>query len=104
MIEVNKMAKIHARVTMELEIPDEEMIRLVEANRLRKDDLCDVDLDCREGSIKSERFWKDGCVSSVDFSDDTGYIPSNWLLADALDSGLYEYNNWNTRTELRRKQ
>ena len=84
------MAKIHARVTIELEIPNEEFIKIVEAHKFQHkngaDDLNDVDLDFDE--LTAERFSKNG---TVNYSwDDVGYIPASWLLFDVFDSGLYD--------------
>lgn len=98
------MAKIHARVTLELDIPDEEFIKIVDESRVIitdacgcRDDLTDIDLDFEE--LTAERFNKNG---TVDYTwDDVGYIPSSWLLTDALNSGLYDndmYCNSNQTT------
>ena len=78
------MATIHARVTIQLEVPDEELHRIVkectdERGVVRDYDLLDKD------AIK---FLKDG---TIDLEwDDVGYIPSEWLTYDAVESGLYE--------------
>ena len=84
------MAKIHARVTLELEIPDDEFIKIVEAHKFKhsdgSDDLNDVDLDFE--TLTAERFSKDGKVNYT--WDDVGYIPGSWLMFDAFDSGLYD--------------
>lgn len=105
------MAKIHARVTLELEIPDEEFIKIVDESRVIitdaggcRDDLTDIDLDFEE--LTAERFSKNG---TVNYSwDDVGYIPASWLLFDALDSGLYDVDAYcgsgQTKIQLKEEQ
>lgn len=77
------MARIHARVTLEIEVPDEELRRIVEENDNGVGYVNDYDLTPED----AERFLKAGKVDP-DW-DDPGYIPSNWLMFDAVDSGLY---------------
>ena len=78
------MAKIHARVTVELEISDDELRQIVEQSVNPDGIVCDYDLS--EEDV--EKFLKGGCVAHG--WDDPGYIPDNWLMFDAVDSGMYD--------------
>ena len=78
------MAIIHARVTVQLEVPDEELHRIVKECTDERGVVCDYDLLDKD-AIK---FLKDG---TIDLEwDDIGYIPDNWLMYDAVESGLYD--------------
>lgn len=80
------MPRIHARVTIELDVTDEEFHRIMEDCTTADGSMvCDYDLSEEEVA----RFIKYGKVAEG--WDDPGYIPDNWLTFDAVDSGLYEW-------------
>ena len=81
------MKKLHVRLSVEVEVP----------NKLFKDIVDGATLT--DGTvIDTEVAWLRD--SGVDFSnakpcldggwDDGGYIPSSWLVYDAVESGLYD--------------
>lgn len=78
------MARLHARVTLEIEISDEELHRIVKENINERGYVHDYDLTVED----VERFLKTGKIDP-DWGD-LGYIPDNWLMFDAVDSGLYD--------------
>lgn len=77
------MAKLHARVTIEIDVSNEELRKIVE--QCANDGIL-YDYDLSEEDVK--RFIAEGRVAEG--WDDPGYIPDNWLMFDAVDSGLYD--------------
>lgn len=77
------MVKLHARVTIEVEVPKSVFRELI-GETSDYNGLCDYDL--RESD--AEYFLSCGKIDKE--WDDLGYIPSNWLTYDAVESGLYE--------------
>ena len=78
------MATLHARVTVQLEVPDEELHRLVKECTNERGVVEDYDLLDKD-AIK---FLKDGTID-LEWGDE-GYIPGDWLRSDAVVSGLYD--------------
>lgn len=78
------MAKLHARVTIEIDVSAEELQKIVGQSVDSRGILGDYDLS--EEDVK--RFLANGRVAEG--WDDPGYIPDNWLMFDAVDSGLYD--------------
>lgn len=79
------MQKIHVRLSVELEIPDKTFKKIVDDAIMPNGIVLDTEVS----------WLKD----FVDFStakpvlkgwDDGGYIPSSWLMYDAVESGLYD--------------
>lgn len=79
------MQKLHIRLSVEVEIPDELFKKIVDEAITPNWGVCDTDVS----------YLKD----FIDFStakpvlegwDDGGYIPSSWLMYDAVESGMYE--------------
>ena len=79
------MAKLHIRLSVEVEVTDDQLISIVEKARHGRG-LSEVDFPDlpREVQAKLEVQNK-----SCDW-DDGGYVPDSWLTYDAVDSGLYE--------------
>ena len=85
------MVKLHARVTVEVEVPESALVSLVSEN-MNNGDLSDVDLT--EDDV---RYFL-SCGKVAKDWDDYGYIPSNWLTFDAVYSGLYDADEFGVRS------
>ena len=81
------MQKLHARLSVEIKIPDKLFKRIVDEHI----EPCPFDVDVEE--IKDEIDW-DTAKPVLEGWDNGGYIPSEWLVYDAVESGLYEIKSW----------
>jgi len=82
------MPKLHMRLSVELEITDEQLIKIVEdAKAPTYEHLYEVEYD--ELPLTVQAMINAGNFTACDW-DEGGYIPSSWLVYDAVDSGLYE--------------
>ena len=81
------MAKLHMRLSVEIDVTDEELQNIVDEQLTMFGRDCDVEYAelPRSVQVKIETKKFEPC----DW-DDGGYIPDNWLTYDAVDSGLYE--------------
>ena len=84
------MAKLHMRVSVEMDVPDNLFMKVVERSLSGSDGrniLCDVEYYMLPAEIKAMVDTKS--FETCDW-DDGGYIPETWIGYDAEDSGLYE--------------
>ena len=81
------MAKLHMRLSVEIDVTDKELQKIVDEQLTMFGCGCDVEYAelPRSVQVKIETKQFEPC----DW-DDGGYIPDNWLTYDAVDSGLYE--------------
>lgn len=81
------MAKLHMRLSVEIDVTDEELQEIVDRQNREWKSLTDTEYAelPRSVQVKIETKKFEPC----DW-DDGGYIPDNWLTYDAVDSGLYE--------------
>lgn len=88
------MAKLHMRCSIELDVPDDLFRAIVD--RANDDDhgCDDVEYFMLPRSVQT-------MVETKQFEvcdwDDGGYIPGNWIDADAEESGLYEVDERGVR-------
>lgn len=79
------MQKIHVRLSVEVKIPDKLFRKIVDEHKTTKSGLYDVEVS----EIKDLIDW-DTAVPVFEGWDEGGYIPSEWLTYDAVESGFYE--------------
>ena len=81
------MAKLHMRLSVEIDVTDEELQEIVDRQLAEFGRGCDVEYAelPRSVQVKIETKQFEPC----DW-DDGGYIPENWFEYDMADSGLYE--------------
>ena len=97
------MAKLHMRLSVELDITNEQLVDIVSVSQCRwgdKSTVLDVDFRQLPDAIKVAILRDRKFVPVIDGWDDVGYIPDSWLTYDAVESGLYEANE----DGLRRKE
>ena len=84
------MPKIHARMSVEIEVTEEQFKQVMElAGWKPHKSLADVDI----GTLPR-------CIQEINLSksvpcdwDDGGYIPGSWLEYDIVESGLVSWEN-----------
>ena len=75
------MARLHMRLSMELEVTKEQLAEIVQIAK-RGGTFCgDVDISEIAGLIDLDK------AVPCDW-DDMGYLPSNWIEYDALEAGV----------------
>lgn len=80
------MQKLHVCLSVEVKVPDKLFRQIVDEHKnIFGSGLCDVDVD----EIKDLVDW-DSAKPVFEGWDNGGYIPSNWLTYDAVESGMYE--------------
>ena len=81
------MAKLHMRLSVEIDVTNEELQGIVDEQLTMFGRGCDVEYAelPRSVQVKIETKQFEPC----DW-DEGGYIPENWLEYDMADSGLYE--------------
>jgi len=84
------MQKLHVRLSVEVKVPDKLFKRIVDEHIVP----CPLDVDVEE--IKDEIDW-DAAKPVFDGWDEGGYIPSNWLVYDAVESGFYDADEHGVR-------
>lgn len=79
------MAKLHIRLSVEVEVTDDQLIEIVEKAQ-HEYGLSETDFPFlpKEVQVKLQ------INNQLCDWDDGGYIPGEWLTYDAVDSGLYE--------------
>ena len=91
------MPKLHMRVSVEMDVPDNLFMKVVERSLSRSDGrniLCDVEYEMLPAEIKAMVDTKS--FETCDW-DEGGYIPDTWIGYDAEDSGLYEVDERGVR-------
>lgn len=85
------MPKLHMRLSVELEVTDNELQKIVDEQLTMFGRGCDVEYAelPRSVQVKLETKQFEPC----DW-DEGGYIPDNWLEYDMADSGLYEVSEY----------
>ena len=85
------MQKLHIRLSVEVDVPDKLFKKIVDAHNNGKFGLCDVDVT----EIQDVVDW-DTAKPVFDW-DEGGYLPSEWLTYDAVESGFYNADEFGVR-------
>ena len=91
------MQKLHMRLSVEIDVTDKEFREIVERQLNEFGQVTDVEYGDLPRSVQTKIEIKD--FEPCDW-DDGGYLPRTWLIYDAVESGLYEGNDY----EIRRKE
>ena len=91
------MAKLHMRLSVEIDVTDKEFREIVERQLNEFGGATNVEYAELPRSVQTKIEIKKFEPSDY---DDGGYIPQEWLCYDAVESGLYEGNDY----EIRRKE
>ena len=71
------MAKIHARMSVEFDVPDDVFNNIVESAKDKHGNICDVEIPLYLGIKPVPSDWDDG-----------GYVPGPWLEEDIRSNKL----------------
>lgn len=86
------MKKLHVRLSVELEVPDKVFKQIVDEATLSSGTVLDTEVSYLKDFVDFET-----AKPVLEGWDDGGYVPSSWLMYDAVESGLYEADEFGIR-------